>query len=299
MSEVEQIPPLAGDMLRRLQLTELELLIEFDRICRKNQIRYSIIGGTLLGAVRHKGFIPWDDDADVALLRSDYDAFVRACEYDLDKSRFYFQDHFQTEGYRWGYGKLRRKNTSFVRPASDDFPYEQGVYIDVMPLDYVPDSKVGQLSCNLISFILRKISWSALGKRTERNIIYNLLYRLLALMPLSALNSAYQKYIWWLNKKPSQYLRILTMPVVTAKGHSGYWRYRSAWFEEYKDYCFEGYFLQGLADADLPLRRMYGEYMCPVRFPPVSLSACTLPQLDEIQVDPALKNPLTATKDTK
>ena len=92
MSEVQQIKPLSGKKLRILQLTELELLLEFDRICRKNGIRYTIIGGTLLGAVRHKGFVPWDDDADVALLRSDYDAFVKALDEDLDKERFYFQD---------------------------------------------------------------------------------------------------------------------------------------------------------------------------------------------------------------
>ena len=77
MSDVKPIEPLAGKELRILQLTELELLIEFDRICRKNKIRYTIIGGTLLGAVRHKGFVPWDDDADVALLRSDGPLFRR------------------------------------------------------------------------------------------------------------------------------------------------------------------------------------------------------------------------------
>ena len=65
--------------LRQLQLIELEMLLEVDRICRKNQINYTITGGTLLGAVRHKGFIPWDDDADVALLRDEYERFKIAC----------------------------------------------------------------------------------------------------------------------------------------------------------------------------------------------------------------------------
>lgn len=78
--------------LRQLQLIELEMLLEVDRICRKYQIKYVITGGTLLGAVRHKGFIPWDDDADVALLRDEYERFKIACKTDLDISRFYFQD---------------------------------------------------------------------------------------------------------------------------------------------------------------------------------------------------------------
>ena len=78
--------------LKKLQKIELEMLIEIDRICKKNQIKYTLIGGSLLGAVRHKGFIPWDDDADVAMLREEYDRFVKACEVDLDTNRFYFQD---------------------------------------------------------------------------------------------------------------------------------------------------------------------------------------------------------------
>ena len=68
---------LKKEQLRSLQKTELELLVEFDRICRKHHITYSIDGGTLLGAVRHKGFIPWDDDADVILNRWEYEKFIK------------------------------------------------------------------------------------------------------------------------------------------------------------------------------------------------------------------------------
>lgn len=66
---------LTKEMLERVQKIELEMLIEVDRICKENDIKYTIIGGTLLGAVRHGGFIPWDDDADVAMLRPEYEKF--------------------------------------------------------------------------------------------------------------------------------------------------------------------------------------------------------------------------------
>ena len=75
--------------LRQLQMIELEMLIEVDRICKKCEIKYNIIAGTLLGAVRHGGFIPWDDDADVAMLRPEYEKFRNACKTELDTSRFY------------------------------------------------------------------------------------------------------------------------------------------------------------------------------------------------------------------
>ena len=94
---------LSDEMLRQLQLIQLEMLIEVDRICKKCNIKYNIIAGTLLGAIRHGGYIPWDDDADVALLRSEYEKFRIVCKTELDKTRFIFQDHRNTIGYRWGY----------------------------------------------------------------------------------------------------------------------------------------------------------------------------------------------------
>ncbi len=83
---------LTHEMLKQIQEIELEMLLEVDRICKENNIKYSIIGGTLLGAVRHGGFIPWDDDADVAMLRPEYEKFCSIIDAKLDSSRFYFQN---------------------------------------------------------------------------------------------------------------------------------------------------------------------------------------------------------------
>lgn len=74
------IVKLSDEQHRNLQLNELELIVEVDRICRKYNINYSLDGGTLLGAVRHKGFVPWDEDADVIFTRHEYAKFYRACK---------------------------------------------------------------------------------------------------------------------------------------------------------------------------------------------------------------------------
>ena len=83
---------LTQEQLRKLQLTELEMLVEFDRICRKNNIHYILGYGTLLGAVRHNGFIPWDDDVDVFLMRDEYNKFCEACKTDLNTEKFFLQN---------------------------------------------------------------------------------------------------------------------------------------------------------------------------------------------------------------
>ena len=100
MSNAKELSP---DQFRKMQLIELEMLVEFDRVCRKNNIKYVLFGGSLLGAVRHKGYIPWDDDADIGMLREDYDLFKRHMT-EMNPEICYFQDHETDPEYRWGYG---------------------------------------------------------------------------------------------------------------------------------------------------------------------------------------------------
>ncbi len=245
-----------NETLRQVQLIQLEMLIEVDRICKKCNIKYNIIAGTLLGAIRHGGFIPWDDDADVALLRPEYENFRAACKTELDKSRFYFQDHRNTKGYRWGYGKLRRKNTLFLREYQEHMPYKQGIFIDIFPLDGVPDNYFLRSIKNFECFLIRKILWAKVGKIAETNYWKRQVYKLLDKIPENKVFNYYQSMILEANHKKTRMVRILMFP--TPNSEYGYYR---NWYENSIDTYFEGIVFQGIKDYDSYLNFKFGDYL--------------------------------------
>lgn len=244
------------DTLRKLQLTELELLEEVDRICKKCNIQYNVIAGTLLGAVRHGGFIPWDDDADVALLRPEYEKFRKACETELDTTRFYFQDHTNTPGYRWGYGKLRRKDTLFLREHQEHMPYDQGVFIDVFPLDYVPENYGVRRLHNFKCFIYRKFFWSEVGRIADKSKVKRAVYSVMSKVSEKKLKESFNRFVEKTNRKKTGWVRILTFPTPNKA-----YGYRTKWYQKSADTVFEGVTFQGIKDYDEYLSFKFGNYM--------------------------------------
>lgn len=121
--------------LQEHQQVLFELLQVFDGICKKHRIRYQLFAGTALGAVRHQGFIPWDDDLDVVMLREDYERFMRVAEEDLDKDTYFLQEEF-TKHWPMYFSKLRKNGTTCLeRYIPRDPISHQGVYIDIFPCD--------------------------------------------------------------------------------------------------------------------------------------------------------------------
>lgn len=126
-----------NEKLRALQLCELDILRAFAGVCERLGLRYYLVGGTLLGAVRHGGFIPWDDDIDVAMPREDYDRFARIAQAELGPNYFY-QSPDTDPHYFLTYAKIRKKGTFFYEERFRDARFEQGVFIDIFPLDFCP-----------------------------------------------------------------------------------------------------------------------------------------------------------------
>ena len=125
--------------LDKLHKEELRILDELDRICKKNKLKYFLSGGSLIGAVRHHGFIPWDDDIDVGMPRSDYEKFIKCCKTDL-KDDFYL-DAFEVNTNKFHlYAKLKLKNTIFMENYATELSgVDHGIFIDIFPYDNIDE----------------------------------------------------------------------------------------------------------------------------------------------------------------
>ena len=125
---------LTGPQLKALKEKELELLQAFIAACRQLDLQYYILEGTLLGAVRHQGFIPWDDDIDVGMPRKDYELFLLHGQELLPKG-FFLQSFHTDPEFCENFAKLRNSNTTFVEATRKNCRINHGIYLDIFPLD--------------------------------------------------------------------------------------------------------------------------------------------------------------------
>ena len=145
--------------MNSVQVKILSIFESVDSICKKNNIRYYAIGGTCLGAVRHNGFIPWDDDLDIAMPREDYDKFIQIAEHELPSNlRLFGVDNI--EHYECLFIKVHDINTTLIhRDYKDYVERYAGVYIDIMPLDGIAENK-----------LLRKVNFMQMNILMKLNV---------------------------------------------------------------------------------------------------------------------------------
>lgn len=122
------------DLLEKLHQYEVEILYEIKRICELHGLTYYLMAGTLLGAVRHKGFIPWDDDIDVGMPREDFEKFEQIVKNEL-KDKFYFQSMETDDTWKRYYAKVRMNDTLFVERKDVQMSWNHGIFVDIFPFD--------------------------------------------------------------------------------------------------------------------------------------------------------------------
>ncbi len=158
-------------VLREAQLIMLEMLIEFDTICKKHHLQYWLDSGTLLGAVRHQGFIPWDDDIDLSMPFEDYMKFQEIAQTELSDNIF-FQTKQTDEKFLFDYIKLRSNKASIVEfhEKDNEVEYHQGVFIDIFPMFALPNTEFHKNYYNDVFKLIRDTSAVSLHTPDGKNL---------------------------------------------------------------------------------------------------------------------------------
>ena len=249
--------------LKKVHEIQLEMALEVKRICEKHNIKYSIIAGTLLGAIRHNGFIPWDDDLDIGMLRSEYEKFIEVCKYEL-KDDYFLQTWEFDSGFPLPIAKIRKNGTRFVEKNSSEASSHNGIFIDIFPFDNIPQRRIEQIFQNCSTYILMRMLLVRMNYKVwkDNEFTKKMLYRALKILslPLSIekIKSILHKLMIAYNEQPLQ-------KVVNIGGAYGYNKetIKKEWLEELKEINFEGENLLAPVDSEGYLTYFYGDYMTP------------------------------------
>jgi lipopolysaccharide cholinephosphotransferase len=243
----------ADHSLRALQLVELDILKEFVRLCAAHRLRYYVAYGTLLGAIRHRGFIPWDDDIDVTMPRRDYDRFAELCASGVDPG-YRWQSYSTDDDYPNLFGKFLKNETVLRQAAVAHLPFEQSVCIDVFPLDGRADSWWGRV----LQRTTIRASRIRLGVNRKRTAAKRAFAQLTRVLPRRFVIAAFEAMT---RAQPAH--RSATS--ICTGGPYGYARqsFPSHWFGEGAPQNFEGVTVMGPRDWHEYLTQLYGDYMTP------------------------------------
>lgn len=242
--------------LEKLHEVELEIMDEFIKICKKHNLEYFLTGGTMLGAIRHKGFIPWDDDIDVGMMRKDYDLFIEYAKEELDDK--YLLDCFETnKEYYLPFAKIRKKNTIFDEEDNHHLNNHKGIFIDIIPFENA--AKPDSFKQKIQAILVRNITDTMFYKKKIRKLNksrHPLFVAILSIIPNSQLMKL-QKKLSKLNKNDnSEY-------AVALAGTYGYQKetMKRSYFIPSKKIKFENREYQGMNNPDAYLTRIFGNYM--------------------------------------
>ena len=248
------------EILRKVQLTQLEIAKEIRRVCEENNIRYFLADGTFLGAVRHQGFIPWDDDMDLGMPRADYERFCQIAPDKLDP-RYCLQTWYTDPNYALPFGKVVKRNTVYQEGKKTSRLKENGFYVDIFPVDNVPESREDRqnLAAQLLKLYRIKLMKSGYQPWVDNGIflwkkrIGYLYYQVLSLFV------SQKKLARAFDSLATGCARGCTVCEQAALPRPDY--FDGAFFNEYATYSFEGEQFVGVKDYDGYLKSLYGDYM--------------------------------------
>ena len=258
---------LVSSKMKRVWYAELGLYQEFDRFCKANNLRYFADYGTLLGAVRHKGFIPWDDDMDFTMLRPDYQRMLELAP-GYFNNPYYFQNFHTETGATmvYNFSRLRDERTTCLgkemTESRNDHP---GIFIDIFPLDAVPPFQVTSNPGGVFD-IIRDIWVAASNPRT-------LLDQIIAgYAPTAGIDTMLDILGLPFSDRLSLYENLLTAEFDKSNTinffplHSTKEPYQKSWYAEIIELPFEFLTLPVPKEYESILKTYYGDYLTPVMY---------------------------------
>ncbi len=238
-----------------LHARQLEIAAEIDKICREHGWKCSLYGGSVIGAVRHNGFIPWDHDIDMCMPRRDYEKFRKYC-LSQPEGKFFFSNYFSEPQYPNNWGKMRNNETVFLEKELQGLPIRNGVFIDLHPIDNI-------IPCFLKMQVRLASFWACVHHtktgRPHPSRKKEMVYKCFSWLPFGFINrmrDMAMKMFAWL---PTKYVYKVAHP------NNGVYPIKRETFEDLIEHKFEDktFFIPGNYDEFLTKR--YGNYM---EFPP-------------------------------
>lgn len=250
------------DQMEKLHSLELKIALEIRRICEKHNISYFLTAGSLLGAVRHGGFIPWDDDMDIGMLRKDYERFLQICQDELGEE-YWLQTWDTDPDYPFSFAKIRLKGTHIVESFSEKAsPAKNGLFVDIFPFDSVPDDPKLQKKQARRYFICKRLLWikKKMGSNMKhgsfiQRIKYYSFRIVAAVLPYDAIKTYFQR-------TQTAFNHLETENVVT----DGSYRYEKEsimreWVTNLEQIKFEQESFLSFGEKEAYLTYFYGDYM--------------------------------------
>ncbi len=245
---------------KRLWKIELDMLEIVDKICRENEINYFLHSGSALGAVRHNGFIPWDDDLDLGMLRADFEKFVRIAKEQIQEP-YFVQYGMNDGGHICGLLRLRYSNSTGIIKIDREKNCNNGVYIEIYPFDNVPNGKLSQKIQFMESLILyHGLLAEYYGPMSKNQIVCRAIVRL---MGKERAYATWQKLCQKYNSKKTKYVNTVALPDYMREG---IYRLDREWVEKVKDIPYEYTTVKVPIMVEEILTLNYGNYM---ELPPV------------------------------